>query len=88
MDPSERDAVAAICVMAAFADGAKSDSERESLRRILAGMGSDDFALVSERVLMGQTSLEAEVDSLNQRFKGLAMENLGKREGRLTIRGG
>ena len=64
MEPKERDAVAAICMMAAFADGAKTDHERESLSRIFSDMGSDDLALVSQRVLMGQTSLDTEVTAL------------------------
>jgi uncharacterized protein (DUF697 family)/tellurite resistance protein len=75
MDPRERDAVAAICVMAAFADGAKSNNERESLQRILEGLGGGELVLATQRVLLGQTGLGAEVANLvSPESKNLAFE--------------
>jgi len=58
----ERDAaIAAICVMAAFADGQKNDAERERLRGILDGAA---LAAVYQRVLLKRTTLDAEVARL------------------------
>jgi uncharacterized protein (DUF697 family)/tellurite resistance protein len=75
MDPRERDAVAAISMMAAFADGGKSDNERDSLQRILEGLGSSELAVISQRVLLGQTNLETEVAKLDSpESKNLAYE--------------
>ena len=64
MEANERNAVAALSMMAAFADGSKTDAERDSLRKLYADFGSDDLALVSRRVLSGETSLEAEAAKL------------------------
>lgn len=54
-------AIAAICVMAAFADGQKHDAERERLRGILDGPA---LAAVYQRVLLKRTTLEAETARL------------------------
>jgi hypothetical protein len=58
----DRDAaIAAICVMAAFADGQKNDAERERLRGVLDGAA---LAAVYQQVLLKRTTLEAEVARL------------------------
>jgi uncharacterized protein (DUF697 family)/tellurite resistance protein len=64
MERSERDAIAALCAMAALADGRKSEEERERIRGILDGLGGGELLLASQRVLLGQTSLEAEAAKL------------------------
>jgi uncharacterized protein (DUF697 family) len=64
MTDRERDAITALCLMAAFADGQKADAEREKLREILAGLGGDASAAMFQRVLLKQTSLEAEAAAL------------------------
>ena len=64
MTDRERDAITALCLMAAFADGQKADAEREKLREILAGLGGDASAGMFQRVLLKQTSLEAEAAAL------------------------
>lgn len=61
----QRDAaIAALCVMAAFADGRKSDVERERLRGIIAGLDGAALADVYQSVLLRRTTLEAEVARL------------------------
>jgi len=60
----EQAAIGAICVMAAFADGTKSEVERARIRAILDGLGGDALAGVYQRVLLQQTTLEAEATRL------------------------
>ena len=76
MEQQEREALAALCLMAAFADGQKSDAERDAVKRILDGLGGGgDLALTTQRVLLGQTSLEAEVARLGSpEARNLAFE--------------
>lgn len=60
----ERDAVATLCLMAAFADGRANDHERDRLRSVFAALDTDFSPERYERVLLGQVSLEAEVDRI------------------------
>jgi len=59
MTTMERESVAAICLLAALADGNKSDAEQERLRRTLVDLGDVD-PRVFERVMTGRTSVEEE----------------------------
>jgi uncharacterized protein (DUF697 family)/tellurite resistance protein len=54
----------AICLFAAFADGEKSEAEREEVARLGAELGSDRVAAVSRQILMGKVRLEAVVAGL------------------------
>lgn len=61
----QRDAaIAAICVMAAFADGLKSEVERERLRGIVDGLDGAALASVYQDVLLKRTTLEGEAARL------------------------
>lgn len=69
MDTRQIEAIGAICVMAALADGATSPAERERIDGIFKGLadGGDDaraLATAYRRVMMKQTSLEAEAQAL------------------------
>ncbi len=64
LTPAERDAVATICLLAAFADGRKDDAERERLRSIADGLGAAFSPERYQRVLMGQADLTAEAAAL------------------------
>ena len=61
---AERDAVATICLLAAFADGRKDDAERERLRGIADGLGAAFSPERYQRVLLGQADLAAEAAAL------------------------
>lgn len=63
MDSKQREAVAAISLMAAMADGQKSDVEREHLKRtfaLIAGEEAIDKGGIYYRVLLKQTDLKRE----------------------------
>ncbi len=64
LTPDERDAVATLCLLAAFADGRKDDAERERLRAVFDGLGADFSADRYQRVLMGQADVAAEAARL------------------------
>ncbi len=61
MTEPEKKAVLTVALMAAFADGAKHDREREELRRIAEGLATDGLHLPSlyQDVLMKRVSLPA-----------------------------
>ncbi len=60
MNTSEQEAVVTLCLMAAFADGGKSDAEREQVKRIADSLTSAEFdtARVYQDVLMKRVSVE------------------------------
>lgn len=58
------DSLLAICLLAAFADGEKSDSERAHVRRVAEEFGSDNVATLSRRILMGKLSLDEVIAGL------------------------
>ncbi len=66
-ETSPADALLAICLFAAFADGDKSDEEREAVRRIAEEVGSENLSSLSRRILMGQLPLEDVVADLPRR---------------------
>jgi uncharacterized protein (DUF697 family)/tellurite resistance protein len=59
MKDSEKKAVLGVCVMAAFADGAKVEAERGEIRRIADGLAGEDANLAAgaQDVLLGRASL-------------------------------
>ena len=61
MTESETRAIVAISLMAAFADGAKHEREREEIRRIAEGLARDGLHLPTlyQDVLMKRVSLES-----------------------------
>ena len=69
MDNRQIEAIGAICVMAALADGSTSATERERIEGIFKGLsdGGDEgraLAAAYRRVMMKQTTLEAESQAL------------------------
>ncbi len=60
MNTSEQEAVVTLCLMAAFADGGKSDAEREQVKRIADSLKSAEFdtARVYQDVLMKRVTVE------------------------------
>ena len=61
MTDRERDAVLAICLRAAYADGAKDEAERARIERIarsLSGGQGVDLGALHEEVLLGKRTLE------------------------------
>jgi uncharacterized protein (DUF697 family)/tellurite resistance protein len=53
------DSLLAICLFASFADGEKSDAERDQIQRMAGELGSTDVAAVSRQILMGKLSLDS-----------------------------
>ncbi len=78
MEHRELEAMGAICVLAALADGDKSGVERERIRAVLEGLGgeaSKPLATACRRVLLQQTTLEDEVQALEgEPMRRLAFE--------------
>ncbi len=73
--PTSQDALLAICLFAAFADGEKSDAEREEIRRLAEEVGSQNLATLSRQILMQKLTLESVVSGLtNQQDRLLAYE--------------
>jgi uncharacterized protein (DUF697 family) len=56
----------AICLFAAFADGEKSDAEREEVRRLADDVGLADLSSISRKILMRKLPLETVVAGLTQ----------------------
>jgi uncharacterized protein (DUF697 family)/tellurite resistance protein len=71
MQPTQEEqrAVLTICLMSAFADGAKSETEREQIRRIAEGLAPEsglDLMRLYQDVLMRRTTVEAACAALGQ----------------------
>ncbi|ANM29548.1 hypothetical protein ABI59_08070 [Acidobacteria bacterium Mor1] len=65
MEPREQEAITAICLMAALADGSKSDPERERLKQIFDGFDDVPSApAIYQKVILGKTDLSAETAAL------------------------
>lgn len=68
MERRELEAISAICVMAALADGSKDGAERERIRAVLEGLSDGDearaLAGAQRRVLLKQTTLDDELRAL------------------------
>jgi uncharacterized protein (DUF697 family)/tellurite resistance protein len=68
-------AVAAICLLAALADGHNSKDERDRLKEIFESLGDVKTASLYQRVMLGQTSLEREAAVLSTpALRSLAFE--------------
>ncbi len=65
MTEREQQAVAAIALMAALADGDKDEQERTKLKAIFASMGGADLTTIYTRVLLKQTDLQSEAAVLS-----------------------
>jgi uncharacterized protein (DUF697 family)/tellurite resistance protein len=69
MTPRELEAVAALCVMAALADGAKSEAERNRIQAIFEGLAGDEdarsLASAYRRVVIQQSSVADEARALS-----------------------
>jgi uncharacterized protein (DUF697 family)/tellurite resistance protein len=66
---NEQRAVVTVCLMAAFADGAKSEVEREQIRRIAEGLGAGaelDLAGIYQDVLLRRASLDQAASAVSQ----------------------
>lgn len=79
LTPEHAAALTAIAVLAAFADGAKSDSERAAVKDVVEGLatqaGQPSTAAAVRRVLMKQTSVQAEAQKLDTpELRALAWE--------------
>jgi uncharacterized protein (DUF697 family)/tellurite resistance protein len=64
MTEQETRAILSICLMAAFADGAKDEREREQVRRVaatLTGDGAPDLSAVTHDVLLKKSAVEGTV---------------------------
>ncbi len=82
MSQSERDAVAAICLLAAFADGEPDEKERNRIRTVMDGLSTDAGSAgagvsnqVYQRVIFKQTDAAREAAQLSSpEMKKLAYE--------------
>lgn len=68
LTPPEQEALLSLALMAAFADGGKSDLERAEIKRIVEGLPGDDLnpASVLQRVLLRQVTLAGAAASLTR----------------------
>jgi len=64
---SVQDSLLAICLFAVFADGEKTDTEREAVRKIAEDLGSENIADLTRQILMRKLSLESVVAALQTR---------------------
>ena len=67
MTEQETRAILSICLMAAFADGAKDEREREQIRRVAAALGGDgaaDLTAATRDTLLQKTTLEESAAAL------------------------
>ncbi len=78
LDAQEQRSVLTLCLMAAFADGAKHERERDEIKRVaaaLAGEGSANIAALYQDVLLKRVSLSGAAAGLSTReAKLLAFE--------------
>lgn len=68
MNPHQARSIVAVCLIAAFADGAQDGSEREHVRKVAESLGRDaeiDFIALYQDVLLGRLGLEAVVAELD-----------------------
>lgn len=58
MNPTEREAILTLTVLAAFADGTKADREREAVKRVAGSLGPDaPLEAVLQEVLLGRATV-------------------------------
>ncbi|MDZ4701548.1 MAG: DUF533 domain-containing protein [Rhodothermales bacterium] len=61
----KRDAIATLCLMAAFADGQKDDNERDRIKEIFDSLGAGFSPSLYTRVVLGQADINAAADTLD-----------------------
>lgn len=66
MPPTSLRPLASICLFAAFADGSQSDPERVRVKEVMEGFGDVNLSEALRRVVLKQTTLEAEVAELGE----------------------
>lgn len=64
MEADTREALAAVCLMAAFADGQKDDAERTHLKQVYDSLDLPNAPALYQKVLLRQTSLADEAQAL------------------------
>jgi uncharacterized protein (DUF697 family)/tellurite resistance protein len=64
MNERQSEAIAALCLMSALADRTIDERERERLRETFDSLGGAGRGTVYQRVILGQTSIESEVEAL------------------------
>jgi uncharacterized protein (DUF697 family)/tellurite resistance protein len=75
MTDREREAIAALCLMAAFADGSKADRERDKLKEVVDSLGGGASASVYHRVVLRRITPEDEAAALGTpELRALAYE--------------
>jgi uncharacterized protein (DUF697 family)/tellurite resistance protein len=75
MTPEQGQAIASVCLFAAFADGGQSDAERAKIRDVIEGWGIPGFTEATRRVLLKETTLEAQAALLTtEELRSLAWE--------------
>lgn len=70
LNEQERKSILTLCLMAAFADGAKHDRERDEIKRVASSLASDGAANVAalyQDVLLKRVSLKETVAALSAR---------------------
>lgn len=66
MNPAQQQAVLTIALLAAFADGANDDREREAIRRLTESLGGPELAAVYQDVLLKRADLKQAVAALTE----------------------
>ena len=75
MTTSEKEAVATLCLMAAFADGQKGDEEREHIRAVMDTLDGVSTPALYQRVLLNKVTLEEAAGALERpETRSLAFE--------------
>jgi uncharacterized protein (DUF697 family)/tellurite resistance protein len=75
LSPEQIRALTSISTFAAFADGSKSNAEREKIKEVAQAVGDENVTQAIGRVLLGQTTIEAEAGALGTaEMKNLAWE--------------
>ena len=66
MIPQEKEAVATLCLMAAFADGQKGDAERQHIKAVVESLESVSAPALYQKVLLNQVTLEEAANALKR----------------------
>ena len=75
MTGTEKEAVATLCLMAAFADGRKDDEEREHIKAVMDSLGGVSTPALYQNVLLNKVTLEEAAGALERiETRSLAFE--------------
>ena len=75
MTLKEKEAVATLCLMAAFADGQKSDAERQHIKAVVESLEGVSALALYQKVLLNQVTLEETASALKRpEIRHLAFE--------------